>query len=71
MPAAARRLQPMFAGERSAAALLDMQPSEFRRLVEVGALPRPRRIGNLERWDTAELYSIIRGDITSADEFEP
>jgi len=60
----------MFAGERSAAALLDMEPVEFRRLVERGCLPRPRRIGDLERWDTDELFRIIRGDAIAADEFE-
>lgn len=55
MPAA----RPLFARERTAAALLDMKPAEFRRLVQEGALPPPTR---LDRWDVEQLMSIMRGD---------
>ena len=53
---------PLFVCERSAAQLLDMKPSEFRKLVDDGFLPGPRNVGILERWDTNELRHIISGD---------
>jgi len=49
---------PLFATDTTAARLLDMQPSEFRRLVEQGALPGPSHLG---RWDVAQLQAIMRG----------
>lgn len=62
---------PMFASERSAAALLDMKPAEFRRLVSAGALPPPVRIGALERWNVAQIEAALRGDAARPDgEFE-
>lgn len=53
---------PIFASERTAAQLLDMKPAEFRALVDRGALPGPRRLGDLERWDVEELRRIITGE---------
>lgn len=53
---------PLFADERSAAALFCMKPKEFRRLVEDGHLPQPRDLGGLERWDVEELRMIARGE---------
>ncbi|WP_282027092.1 hypothetical protein [Limimaricola cinnabarinus] len=55
MPAA---LHPILATEKTAAQLLDMKPAEFRRLVEQGALPKPRRF---DRWDVDELRSVASG----------
>jgi predicted DNA-binding transcriptional regulator AlpA len=52
----------LFASERTAARLLDMKPDHFRDLVNRGHLPPPRRIGDLERFDLAELQAVIRGD---------
>lgn len=52
----------LFASERTAARLLDMKPGDFRALVDRGHLPPPRKIGNLERFDLAELQAVIRGD---------
>ena len=49
---------PLFASERTAAALLDMKPAEFRSLVDGGALPKPNRLG---RWEVEELAAIVRG----------
>lgn len=49
---------PLFASERTAAALLDMKPAEFRALVTAGSLPGPSL---LERWDVSELQAIMRG----------
>lgn len=54
--------RPLFAAEKSAAALLDMKPTELRELVEKGVLPPPRRIGPLERWSVAELESVANGN---------
>ncbi len=60
MAGAARR-DPIFATEISAARLLDMQPAEFRELVEAGHLPPPVAIGSLRRFDVEELRRVIRG----------
>ncbi|WP_294930504.1 hypothetical protein [uncultured Paracoccus sp.] len=63
-----RNVQPLFASEKTAARLLDMQPAEFRRLVDVGALPCAVKHG---RWDVAELQAIMRGTkIKPAEEFD-
>lgn len=52
----------LFAGDKKAAALLDMKPAEFRGLVDDGVLPKPTKIGGFERWDVEQLQSIARGD---------
>jgi hypothetical protein len=52
----------IFATDRSAAALLDMKPSEFRGLVDDGVLPKPTKIGCYERWDVEKLQTIARGE---------
>lgn len=52
-------ITPIFASERTAAKLLDMDVREFQRLVAEGALPGP---GPLNRWDVEELRRIARGD---------
>ena len=57
---------PLFASERSAARLLDMKASEFRSLVENGHLPRPRKIGGMDRWEVAELTQIVNGETAMA-----
>lgn len=57
--------------EGTAARLLDMQPGEFRSLVEAGALPRPRRIfPGVERWYVPDLKAIANGAALE-EEFEP
>ncbi len=61
---------PLFAGEKIAAALLDMRPGEFRALVEAGHLPRPRDLGGFERWDVEELRRIARGDAAFGDDHQ-
>lgn len=61
-------MQPLFASEKTAARLLDMQPAEFRKLVDAGALPCAVRH---ERWDVAELQAIMRGTkIKPSEEFD-
>ena len=52
----------LFAGNKTAAALLDIKPSEFRGLVEGGHLPKPTNIGGYERWDVEQLQMIARGE---------
>ncbi len=64
MPAAL----PIALGEKKAAATLDMRPSEFRALVNDGILPKPRKIGPLERWDAEELRALLRGGQTDGYE---
>ena len=62
------RMPPIAVAEKGAANLLDLKPAEFRRLVEQGVLPRPRRVGPYERWDAEELRAVMRGDFV--DGFE-
>lgn len=52
-------LSPIFATERTAAALLDMPRAEFGRLVAAGSLPKPNQFN---RWDVQELAAIMRGE---------
>lgn len=62
---------PVFAREYTAAALLDMRPSEFRRLVREGALPPPIVFGKgVERWDVEQLHSVLSGSLPDWRELE-
>lgn len=65
------RLTPIFASEKTAAALLDMKPDEFRSLVERGALPSPQDFHGFARWRVADLEAICSGDAMDIEEFEP
>ncbi|PHQ68570.1 MAG: hypothetical protein COB97_09750 [Paracoccus sp.] len=56
--------------ERTAAAMLDMTPAEFRRLVDGGHLPPPKSIGGLPRWETSTLRRIISGEAADDGDFE-
>jgi hypothetical protein len=59
-----RKHHPILANERTAAALLDMTPAEFSRLVGIGALPPGREIvPGMMRWDTDQLRMIGSGDL--------
>lgn len=60
--------QPLAVRAQTAAAMLDMPPAEFMRLVERGALPPPVRIGRHERWRVEQLNAIIRGDAAKPEE---
>ncbi len=53
---------PLFVSEVTAARMLDMDVPAFRALRAAGVLPAPRAIGPHERYDVAELRSVIRGD---------
>lgn len=64
------RPEPLFASEKTAARLLDMKPDTFRELVDKGHLPPPRRIGDVERFDLAELQAVIRGDKIGGGEMQ-
>ena len=55
-------LAPLAVGEKNAAHLLDLKLKEFRKLVDQGILPRPRKVGPFERWDAAELRAVVTGD---------
>lgn len=54
-------LVPILASAATAARLLDMRESEFRKLVDDGLLPRPVSLAGLERWDTHALRRIATG----------
>lgn len=55
---------PVFASERTAARLLDMEVEQFRQLVKAGALPKPVLINDiLRRWEVATLGEyMVRED---------
>lgn len=55
-------MTPLFASDRTSARLLDLPLAAFRAAVDLGALPKPRKIAGEDRWDVKELYSIARGD---------
>lgn len=59
---------PIAVKDTTAAAMLDMPPVQFRRLVQAGALPPPVRIGGNERWQVAQLEAILRGDAAKPSE---
>lgn len=54
---------PIFASEKTAARLLDLELSVFRKLVEAGHLPSGREIApGVKRWWVAALVQIYNGD---------
>jgi predicted DNA-binding transcriptional regulator AlpA len=53
---------PLLVRSSTAAKMLDMQTSDFRRLVESGALPPPIQIGGHERWRVSQIEAVLRGD---------
>lgn len=59
---------PLAVKAQTAAAMLDMPPAEFMRLVGAGALPPPVKIGQHERWRVEQLSAIIRGDAAKPSE---
>lgn len=62
------RHSPLAVKAQTAAAMLDMPPAEFMRLVGAGALPPPVKIGQHERWRVEQLNAIIRGDAAKPSE---
>lgn len=61
----------ILAKDTTAAKMLDMRPSEFRRLVEGGFLPRGREVApGMVRWPVEDLRRIVNGDAVGPDEFE-
>jgi hypothetical protein len=62
------KISPLAVAERTAAKMMDMAPAQFRELVAQGVLPRPRKVGPLERWDAEELRSVMRGDFVDGYE---
>ena len=62
------RHEPLAVKAQTAAAMLDLPPAEFMRLVGAGALPPPVKIGQHERWRVEQLNAIIRGDAAKPSE---
>ena len=56
------RNAPIAVAERTAAKMMDMKPSDFRRLVQSGSLPSPVRISGLERWRVSDLEAVLFSD---------
>ncbi len=62
------RHEPLAVKAQTAAAMLDLPPAEFMRLVGAGALPPPVKIGKHDRWNVEQLNAIIRGDAAKPSE---
>ncbi|MEQ9247813.1 hypothetical protein [Roseovarius confluentis] len=57
--------------DTTAAKMLDLSAPEFRRLVEVGALPQPCLIGGHKRWLVDMLEAVVDRDASKPEqEFE-
>ena len=54
----------------TAARMLDLPVAEFLRLVDAHALPPPRRIGDVERWDVAQIEATLRGTAQRHQDFD-
>lgn len=63
------RIAPIAVAERTAAKMMDMAQSDFRRLVRSGSLPSPVRISGFERWRVTDLESVLNGNAMNEDEF--
>ncbi len=64
----ATRPAPIYANEKTAAALLDMQPAEFLKLVAAEFLPPGRQIApGIIRWQVDELQRICAGELARPD----
>lgn len=61
-------LPPLAVRDTTAAMMLDMPTSEFRRLVNDGALPPPCSIGGHHRWRIADINAILNGNATLPNE---
>lgn len=56
------KIEPLAVSETTAARMLDMKLSEFRALRAAGSLPAPKSLCGIERYDVAELRSLLRGE---------
>ncbi|WP_236638136.1 hypothetical protein [Mangrovicoccus ximenensis] len=63
------RPQPVFMLDEGAAArALSLKPVEFRRLVAMGIMPRPRDLGGFKRWVAEEIRVIATGEAAKPPE---
>ena len=64
-------MRPIAVKDVTAAAMLDMPVTEFRRLVRSGALPPALRIGKHERWMVDQLEAVLKAASTlPSEDFE-
>ena len=63
-----RDARPLAVRDKTAAAMLDMRPAEFRRLVDRGALPPPVVIGGHHRWRVDQIEAILKADAALPDQ---
>lgn len=64
------RHEPIAVREKTAAAMLDMKPCEFRRLVSEVHVHPAKMIGGMPRWETQTLRRMISGEAAENGEFE-
>ncbi len=63
------RIAPIAVAERTAAKMMDMTSSDFKRLVDAGSLPPPVSLSGLERWLVSDLEAVLKGSAMNAEEF--
>ncbi|MEO1474007.1 MAG: hypothetical protein AAFS03_08705 [Pseudomonadota bacterium] len=51
----------IYVRDTRAAKLCDLTTEEFRKLVDAGALPPPRKLGGHERWYVPDLHAVATG----------
>lgn len=52
---------PLMVGDRRAAGLFDMKPTEFRKGVALGFFPEPKQVMGMDRWSFEELKAVADG----------
>ncbi|KUP90937.1 helix-turn-helix transcriptional regulator [Tritonibacter horizontis] len=53
--------QPIAVRDTTAAKMLDLPATEFHKLVNAGALPKPCNLGHHVRWRVSDIQAILDG----------
>ncbi|MBM1813443.1 helix-turn-helix transcriptional regulator [Pseudosulfitobacter pseudonitzschiae] len=60
--------QPIAVRDTTAAKMLDLPATVFRKLVNEGALPPPCNLGGHVRWRVSDIQAILDGQASRPDE---